>query len=163
MIRMMKCKLYLMMINHKMIQMHKKNNLSNPMTTKIKAVNLIIVQMILKIQIITNLIINKTTVKVIVKKIILKTLKMKNLMEITHRIKPVNIKTLKILRVKAMDKVVMKNNFYLNQVIELLMMIQIYNIFKMIKRNNKKKVFKISPFLKMKSMILFIKINLTTI
>ena len=119
--------------------------------------------MILKIQIITNLIINKTTVKVIVKKIILKTLKMKNLMEITHRIKTVNIKTLTILRVKAMDKVVRKNNFYLNQVIELLMMIQIYNIFKMIKRNNKKKVFKISPFLKMKSMILFIKINLTTI
>ena len=116
------------------------------MTTKTKAVNLIIVQMIQKIQIITNLTINKTTVKVIVKKIILKTLKMKNLMEITYRIKNVNIKTLTILRVKAMDKVVMKNNFYLNQVMELLMMIQIYNIFKMIKRNNKKRSLKSAHF-----------------
>ena len=55
MIRMMKCKLHLMMINHKMIQMHKKNNLFNQMITTIKVVNLIIVQMIVKIQTVTNL------------------------------------------------------------------------------------------------------------
>ena len=163
MIRMMKCKLHLMMINHKMIQMHKKNNLFNQMITTIKVVNLIIVQMIVKIQTVTNLTTNKITVKVIVKKIILKILKIKNLMEITHRAKMIKIKTQIIPRVKVINKVVRKNHFYLNLVIELLMTIQIYNIFKMIKRNNKKKIFKISPFLKMKSMILFTKINLITI
>ena len=163
MIRTMKCKLHLMMINHKMIRMHKKNNLFNPTIIKIKVVNLIIVQMILKIQIITNLTTNRITVKVMVKKIVLKILKIKNLMEITHRIKTIKIKTQIIRRVRVKVKVARRNHFYLNQVIELLMKIQIYNIFKMIKKTNKKKVFKISPFLKMKSMILFIIINLIMI
>ena len=158
MILTIKCKLHLMMINHKMVLMNKKNSLFNPIVTKIKLVNLITVQKIVKIQIITNLIINRIMVRVIVKKIILKILKTKILMEIIHRIRMVKIKAQTTRRVKVMVKVLRKIHFYLNLVIELPMKIQIYNIIKTIKRNNKKTLFKISPFLKMRLMILFIKI-----